>query len=231
MRSRLLPWLTFGLCVVLGGARHAAPTVYTSYAAFLAALPGASTVVNFDGLASGTVIASGSASSGGGASLLVTNGSAAGGGGPYAAPSAPNCLGTSDFDALLDGDTLTLGVATANAIGLFVVSVEEPGDTIRDGDIGLTAHGATALLDVDAVHQTLPDGSLVYFLGVIDAQSSFSSASLDMFGGGEAFAYGIDGIVRVTGGVPVPLPGAVLMGVVSSFVLAALWLRWKRGGS
>ena len=77
-----------------------------------------------------------------------------------------------------------------------------------DGDLGLTAGGTTAFLDVGAVEQTLPDGALVFFLGVIDPAASFGSASLDGFGGGGAFTYNVDDIVTA---VPEPGTAGMLM--------------------
>jgi hypothetical protein len=187
----------------------ALPTVYTDFAAFTAALPGPATAADFDSLASGTVIPSGGTADGitftydfAGLDLIVTDGTAAGGGGPFDTTSPPNFLGTSDLDVLLDGDDLTLGFAAVRAIGLFIVTAEEPGFTLFDGDLGLTAAGATAFLEVAAVEQTLSDGSLVYFLGVIDPAAGFATASLDGFGGGGAFAYNVDDIVTA-----VPEPG------------------------
>jgi len=46
----------------------------------------------------------------------------------------------------------------------------------------------------------------VFFLGVIDPAAAFTSASLDTFGGGGAFAYNVDDIVTA-----VPEPGTALM--------------------
>lgn len=204
-------------------AAVAAPIAYTDSTAFFAALPGAAVTADFDGIASGSVIASGGAADGitftydfGDVDLIVTDGSAAGGGGPFPTTSAPNFLGTSDFDLLLDGDDLALGFATANAVGLFIVTAEVPGVTLFDGDIGLAAGGATALLDVDALVATLSDGSLVFLLGVIDAASSFASASLDTFGGGGAFAFNVDDIVTA-----VPEPGVAALAALGLFVWAA----------
>ena len=209
--TQALLWLAASLAFpTIAGA---VPTAYTSAAAFLAALPGAATTANFDGLASGDVIASGGSADGitftyafgSGVELIVTDGSAAGGGGPFETTSAPNFLGTTDFDVLLDGDDLGLGFATANAVGLFIITAEVPGDTLFDGDLGLSAAGATAYLDVDAVEQTLADG-IVFFLGVIDPDASFTTASLDGFGGGGAFAYNVDDVVTA-----VPEPSSALL--------------------
>jgi hypothetical protein len=227
--------LWFALAWVLAEAAHASPSVYTNAFAFAAALPPGYTTAGFDVLASGTVIASGGAADGvtfsysfDGASLLVTDGTAGGGGGPYETLSPANFIGSSDFDALLDGDTVTLGFASSHAIGIFIITAEQPGESLLDGDIGLSAGGATALLDVEAVQNVLGDGSLVYFLGVIDPEASFAAASLDTFGGGSAFSYAVDQVVTSAAATAVPLPGSILMAAIALFMLAALWLR-RRG--
>jgi hypothetical protein len=206
-----LRFLLLGLLLLGSGAPAGAlPVAYTDEAAFSAALPGPAVVADFDGIAAGTVIPSGGSADGitfsydfGGVDLIVTDGDQAGGGGPFDTTSPPNFLGTSDFDLLLDGDDLGLGFAAANAIGLFIVTAEVPGVTLFDGDIRLSAGGATASLDVDAVQQTLADGSLVFFLGVVDVAATLTSASLETFGGGGAFLFNVDDIVTA-----VPEPGA-----------------------
>jgi hypothetical protein len=215
--------LGLSLLLSLPGAAGAAPVTHSDSAAFVAALPGAPTTATFDGLSSGLVIAPGASADGitfsygfGGVDLIVTDGTAAAGGGPFDTTSAPNFLGTNDFDVLLDGDDLALGFATANAIGLFIITTDVPGESLFDGDIRLTAGGATAFLDVDAVQQILADGSLVFFLGVIDSAAIFTSASLDTFGGGGAFAYNVDDITTA-----VPEPSLALLVAVSLSVLGA----------
>jgi len=220
--TRFLVCLSTAAC--LPAAAGAVPTTYTSSAAFLLALPGAATTASFDGLSSGYAIASGGSADGitftyafpGGEGLIVTDGTAAGGGGPFSTTSSPNFLGTTDFDVLLDGDDLAFGFSSANAIGLFIITAEVPGTTLFDGDLGLAAAGATALLDVDAVEQTLSDG-IVFFLGVIDPAATFSSASLDTFGGGGAFAYNVDDVVTA-----VPEPGTALMVALGLLILCRL---------
>lgn len=207
------------------GAAGAVPVAYTDAASFLAALPGPATTAGFDGLASGTVIPSGDIADGiaftydfGGVDLIVTDGTAAGGGGPFDTTSPSNFLGTSDFDILLDGDDLGLGFAASHAIGLFVITAEVPGATLFDGDLLLDAGGATALLDVDAVEQTLADGSLVFFLGVLDDAGTFTSASLESCPAcGGSFLYNVDDIVTA-----VPEPGLALLLGAGLALLAAL---------
>jgi hypothetical protein len=227
VQTRLVLGLVIAL--VLSAPARAVPVTYTSSAAFFAALPGPPVTADFDGLSSGQVIASGASADGitftydfGGVDLIVTDGSAAGGGGPFDTTSPPHFLGTSDFDVLLDGDDLGLGFASARAIGLFIITAETPGLSLFDGDIGLSAAGAQALLDVDDVEDTLGDGSLVFFLGVIDSGVSFASASLDTFGGGGAFAFNVDDVVTA-----VPEPGvAALLG--SGLLALAAWRRSPR---
>ncbi len=211
------------------GAARAAPTAYTSAVAFFASLPGPATTAGFDALASGASIPSGGAATGitfdydfDGVDLIVTDGTAAGGGGAFETISAPHFLGTSDLDVLVDGDDLGLGFAAANAVGLFVITAETPGLSLFDGDIRLAAAGATASLDVDDVQATLSDGSRVYFLGVIDAGSTFGSASVGTFGIGGAFAFNVDDMVTA-----LPEPGAAWTLTSGLLVLAAV--RRRRG--
>jgi hypothetical protein len=218
-----LRFLLLGLLLLGSGAPAGAlPVAYTDWAAFSAALPGPAVTASFDGLAAGTVIPSGGSADGvtfsydfGGVDLIVTDGDQAGGGGPFDTTSPPNFLGTSDFDLLLDGDDLVLGFVAANAIGLYVITAEVPGVTLFDGDIGLSAGGATAFLDVDEVQQTLSDGSLVFFVGVIDPDATFTSASLDTFGGGGAFLFNVDDVVTA-----VPEPGTFALFVLGLTLLA-----------
>jgi hypothetical protein len=194
--------LTISAALAIPGAARAAPTSYTSAVAFFTSLPGPATTAGFDGLSSGETISSDESVDGitfshdlDGVDLIVTDGTAAGGGGPFETVSAPNFLGTSDLDVLIDGDDLALGFNTANAVGLFVITAETPGHSLFDGDIRLAAAGAAAALDVDDVQATLADGSRVYFLGVIDPDSTFNSASIGTFGAGGEFAFNGDDMV------------------------------------
>lgn len=213
------------------GPTHALPTVHTSSIAFLAALPGSASVARFDALPSGHVIASGSAANGitfdhalGGVDLIVTPGALTGSGASLPTTSAPHFLGTSDLDLLLDGDDLDLGFAASNAIGLFIITAETPGVSLFDGDIRLAAGGAVATLDVDAVQATLADGSRVYFLGMIDAGSTFAGANLGTFGAGGEFAFNVDDVVT-----SLPEPGFV--GATAAGLLALSAFRLRRSST
>ncbi len=180
----------------------AVPQTYTDSAAFLAALPGAATTVDFDAVAAGTTVASGGSIGGltvtyslGGVSLAVTDGTSFGAA-PVAASStsSPNFLGTDDADHLQDGDALTLSFASGTGIGLFVLTR----DAMEDDDVTLTAGGATASLLAAAVEQTLADGSAVYFLGVLDPAGGVASAVVDYPSDGETnFLINVDDVILV----------------------------------
>ncbi len=198
---------------------HAVPTAYTDRTAFdtgVAALPAGTVVstLNFDSLAAGTLIASGSGAGGitftygfGGVSLNVGAG--------YSTTSGANFLGTDDGDILQDGDDFNLFFAPKHAIGMYFISA----DTLFDGDITLAGGGGSASLLVADLQQTLSDGSSVFFLGLVDAAATFTSADVTTHGGGGAFLYNVDDIVTA-GPQALPVPGTLaLLGLG----LTALW--------
>ncbi len=216
MQSRLIG--TFCACLItslLTSNLSAATTTYTDQAAFLAALNGPANTLDFDSATAGSLIPSGSTLGGitfsytfGGSSLAVTDGNQFGGGGPFDTTSGANFLGTDNSDLIIDDDDFSLGFAASNAIGFSVITAEIPGTSFFDDDIQLTAGGTTALLDVDALQTTLGDGSLVFFLGIIDDSASFTGASLNTPGSSGSFLYNLDDITTTSVTV-VPLPGAV----------------------
>jgi hypothetical protein len=180
--------------VLLAGLAQAAPQAYTDQATFIAALPGASTTLDFDSAAADSLIPSGSALSGitfsyalDGVQLKVSTTS-----GGYSTTSGSQFLGTDDADILQDGDALTLSFGAVNAIGLYIIS----NDVLEDNDLVLIAGDGTASLLKTASQGTLGDGSMVYFLGVIDDQVPFTTASLNT-AGNTAFLFNIDDIVTV----------------------------------
>jgi hypothetical protein len=172
---------------------QAAPQAYTDQPTFNAALPGASIALDFDSAAADSLIPSGSALDGitfsyalDGVQLKVSTTS-----GGYSTTSGSQFLGTDDADILQDGDTITLTFAPVSAIGLYVIS----NDTMENNDVTLSAGGATVdLLETAPQGGPLGDGSAVYFLGVIDEQATFSTATLSTAGNGE-FLFNTDDIV------------------------------------
>ncbi len=185
--------LASGACAVLStllcGALHAEPAVYADQQAFAAALPGLPTVLDFDHMAPGTTIED-AATAGGitfsydfeGLSMRVAH--------LYATTSSPNFLGTADGGMFHDGDNFTLKFQPGSAIGLFFISA----DPLVDGDIKVSAGGATASLNAKQVQETLPDGSRVYFLGVVDTQAPLTQARIEALAGG-FFLYNVDDII------------------------------------
>lgn len=185
--------LASGACAVLSSflcaGLSAEPTAFADQHAFTAALPNAPQVLNFDQMAPGTTIED-AATAGGitfsyefeGLSMRVAH--------LYATTSSPNFLGTADGGMFHDGDNFTLKFAPGSAIGLFFISA----DPLIDGDIKVTAGGATASLSAKRVHETLSDGSRVYFLGIVDAEAPITQARVEALAGG-FFLYNVDDIV------------------------------------
>jgi len=224
MKARILGAICACLITPLTGIAHAAIITYTDQVTFLTALPGSASTLDFDSVAAGTLIPSGSAVGGitfsydfGTTSMAVTDGNQFGGGGPFSTTSGSNFLGTDGSDLLLDDDDFSMSFASSNAIGLFLITAETPGFSIFDNDIQLTVGSTTALLDVSNVQQTLSDGSLVFFLGLIDDSASFTTASLSTPNSSGAFLYNIDDITLAA--VPVPaafwLFGSGMMGLLA----------------
>lgn len=175
--------------LLVGHATPGGAEGYVDRAAFLAALPGTAETVDFDGVASGTAVASGGVVGGvafhydyGGVLLEVT--------GAYPARSGANALGSTDAHVLQDGDNLDLAFAPRNALGLSIVTKE----ALEDGDLTLSAGGERVGIRAPAVEQVLADGSRVYFLGVVDPDVAFTGATLLTAGGGWFF-YNLDDVV------------------------------------
>jgi hypothetical protein len=146
-------------------------------------------VTNFDSVASGTLIASGSAVEGttftydlGGGAFEMQVGPA--GGFDFDTTSEPNYLGTTGDDSFLSGDAFTMTFAQPEqAVGLFVIS---GGDNL-DGDyaLGVAQGSAESSGTTDSTFGTLADGGNVYFIGLIEANpaNSFTSATFSSVGG------------------------------------------------
>ena len=191
--------LSAGVCAFVGAtfcaALSAEPMVYVDQVEFAAALPTAPRILDFDHMPAGTTIADAATAEGitfsydfDGLAMKVAH--------LYATTSSPNFLGTGDGGMFHDGDNFMLKFAPGTAVGLFFISA----DPLVDGDITVFANGVTAKLAADQVQETLPDGSRVYFLGVVDAESPFSEARVEALAGG-FFLYNVDDIITapVTG--------------------------------
>jgi hypothetical protein len=180
-------------CILIVGAifntASADPMMFSNRSDFSTVLTSVPTVLDFDQMPAGTTIKDDGSVGGitfsynfNGMPMKVTH--------LYATTSAPNFLGTGDGGMLHDGDDFTISFAPATAIGLHFITA----DPLLDGDITVTAGGVTVSLSAEDVEETLPDGSKVYFLGIVDNDGSFSSASVEALAGG-FFLYNVDDIV------------------------------------
>jgi len=184
---------SIGVCAVMfagvSGVIQAEPKIYSDQAAFAAALPAEPLILDFDELSAGTTIADASTAEGitfsydfQGLRMKIAH--------LYATTSSPNFLGTNDGGVFHDGDDFSLSFLPGSAVGLHFISA----DPLIDGDLTITAAGVTASLVTDDVQDTLPDGSRVYFLGIIDDQIPFQKARIVALAGG-FFLYNVDDIM------------------------------------
>jgi hypothetical protein len=191
---------------------QAAPVSFMDRAAFDLAVAGlnkaVTTTLNFDSLTAPSLIASGDVLDGisfsynlGSVSLQVTDGADT--------TSSPNFLSTNDSGVLQDGDDITLGFGARNAIGLYVMSL----DSLIDDDFRLTVGTYSTSLTTEKLHSTLADGTSVYFLGIVDATSTFTSASITTSHDGYSgyFLWNADDIVTAVAQVPEPETWAMLL--------------------
>ncbi|MBV5310171.1 hypothetical protein [Chromatium okenii] len=208
------------LCAASIGSAIASPMAYTDYTAFMTATGSYTSVatLNFDALSVGA-FALGSAFNGvtftghddtAGQLAVATD---------YATTSGVNYLGVDNGSDMLNGgtDNFSLSFATSNAIGLFIITNETPGETLFNGDIQLFAGGVTAMLDTDTPYKYLRDDSAVFFLG-LTSDTAFTSAALT--NATVDFFYNIDDITLTAAPVvppppnPAPAPNPILAGVL-----------------
>jgi hypothetical protein len=202
---------------------------YNDAGAFAAAIDGYDTrVESFESVTAGTLIASadiigaftftytfGNLPSGDPLNLGVSDGTIFGGSLPAPTTDGTQFLATNDSDLLLGGDDFTISFSESNAIGLWVISADQPGVDILDGDLVLEAAGITAELDID-VSEALPDGNFAYFLGIVDAAVGFRDAALNgTFAGAPTFVVDEITVGRPASTMPAPaMPFLVLAGLI-----------------
>ena len=183
-------------------------------------------ILDFDGIAAGTIIASGETVGSvtftydfGGVQMDVSD--------VFDTTSAPNFLGTDDGNLFLSGDDFTLSFDPLNALGMFFLSTDRIGVNLLDGDIALELNAVSAGLDTGVIQASLADGSNIFFLGIVDAMPPFTSISVTSTCCG-FFFFNVDDIV--TGTVSAAVPGA--LGLLSAGLagLMALRRRCQRGG-
>ncbi len=196
------------LCIVYGGTVDATP--YTNYGSFMNQLNTqgyTANVLDFESQSDGDIINDGDTVEGitfdynfDGVSMMVSN--------IWATTSPDNFLGTDDDDIFQGGDGFDLAFASSNTIGMFFISEDE----MRDDDITLSAGGESVGLDLSEQYDTLDDGSSVFFLGIINTGSAFTTASISTYtdDNGPYFFYNVDDITT-TGTAPVPEPSTMLL--------------------
>ena len=227
---------------LVAASADAAPGAFTDASAFAAALPGGTATIDFEALPDGSPLSSTTqTAAGAGAGIVlpaplvdvldpsgpplplrvVANA------GDNPASSGSKSLGVEDpgnFHAVVAGSMLGFGfTAPVDAFGLTLVTPEEPGAALFDGDLRLLVPGqATASLVLADGHSLGTFGGReyrAYFLGVVGT-APFTSASLDL---GPAtppgtFLFNVDDLL-----VPVPEPGTS-----ASLLAGAAWLAALR---
>ncbi len=207
-RVGLLGGLTLSALAFVGTA-HSAVMTYTDPAAFYAALPGVgpSSTLDFESQTTGVPVLSGDTLDGitftytifddpppDTLDMIVSSG--------FDTTSGSNYLGTDngDDEIFKSGDKFTMSFGgTYKAIGLFVVTT----DSLIDGDFELTA-GAALALNSATEEETLGDGGIVYFIGLID-DDGFTTATLESFDDVGFYEYNVDDITIA--GEPAPPVG------------------------
>lgn len=220
-KSRYLTSLVGSVALLsLSTTTYAVPVGYNDQDLFLADLPAPGDVVDFDSAAAGTTIANGGlfeslsfqydVLAGFGVDLEIVD--------DFDTTSPGNALGTNDGGVLQQADDLQVSSdEPINAIGLSLIL----SDIAFDNEIMLSANGVSVGLD-SAIVSTLADGGLVYFLGLIDLEDSFTSFSLTTSHCGLDCGYFLFNIDDITT-AQVPEPSTLSLGL-----LALLLLRGKR---
>ena len=199
---------------------------YSQQSDFLAALPGAAAVYDFESFAAGMVLPDAVDSGGitfnygpdfGTEHLIVSD--------VFETTSGSNFLGT-DLDDLLAEDfndfSLTFA-APVNAVGMYFISA----DDLLDGDITLVNPSGSISLVATDVFQ-LPGGDNVYFLGLIDT-AAFTTIAISTPGLGGAFFYNVDDILTARQSSPneVPEPTSLALMAIGGAISLAFARRGK----
>ena len=184
--------LAAGLAVATAQGSPTAFTDRTDFEAAVTALAGTANDPDFDTLADGTIIPSGSSL--GETHFVYDFGvvqiqvRAVVDSTTLDTTSLPNFAGSDDAGMLQDGDDFLLTFdEPINAVGLSITTA----DAMLADDVQLSANGAVASLNPAAVQSTLDDGGSEFFLGVVDDELSFSIVQFSTTGGGY-FLYTLD---------------------------------------
>lgn len=228
--------LLFAYTILNAQSLQAGFLTFTDRASFEAALPTPSATLNFDSLAAGTLIAEGETVQGitfdydlftnFGVSLQVL--------GDFDTTSPLNYLGTDDGGVFLDGDSFDLGFTPSFAIGLYVISADEQGVSIRDGDVELSVGGETVGISLADGELLSDDVSWAYFLGIVSDDTPFTTASLGPGpdAGEGFFFFNIDDITTAPAAATVvPEPASLLLFGIGAAGLTLGGVRRRKGAA
>ena len=216
--------LAAAIALLFTGTSYGAVTAYTEYGDFIDNLPGTANVLDFYEM-EGDVIYDGDTVDGITFSypLLVENGITM-------MVNDYNELGIKDdynqldtyYDEFMNGDGFSLSFASSNAIGMYFIT----GDTPASGDFSIKANGVSAYLDILSSSIDI-DGYVGFFVGLIDDESTFTSAEIaSNYYATSGFYYTVDDIITTTSEVPVP--STLLLLGSSFFCLSGAGRRIKK---
>jgi len=218
---RVGPLAAAALLALAPAAARAAVTAYTERAAFDAAIAGYGDlrVLDFEGVAAGTLVPSGSALDGvsfdysiGAFQLQVTD--------AFAASSGTRSLGLDADDALLAGDAFSMDFdRVVHAVGVYAIGAD-----LLAGDFELRLPGGASVANGATPDVALADGA-AFFLGRVESDPDAGFASVELASlatGGADFTWNADDVVSA---VAVPEPGAA-----AGAATLALALRARRRG-
>ena len=209
-------FLIAGLAIAIPDDSFGDVTVYTDLTAFNNALASngySSQTLDFDSETAGTTYAAPSTighvtfSNFGPPDLIVTD--------DFATTSGANYLGMDSVglaNQFTGGFNIDMGFAASNAVGFNIVTGEIANVSIFDDDIQLVVPGSgTVLLDVDDLQGTVGGSDSVFFVGLIDTMSTFTTAQVryDAAAVG-TITYNIDDIT--TAAIPEPASSVLLIG-------------------
>jgi hypothetical protein len=198
----------------------AAPTAFTSKAAFDAAIAGmtAPQTVDFESSSAGDTFASGTGTGGltfvyaiaGPSTLQVSS--------TFGTTSGLNYLGLDNPDtAFYLGDSVTIAFnRTVHAVGLYVIA----GSDAQAGDITLSIAGGSVANS--AIADTLVSDGQAFYLGLVDSAAGFTSATVSGTLIANAFlAFTVDDITSAVSVVPEPASWGLLLAGLATLPLAA----------
>ena len=218
-----------GVLVLWAGASEASLSSFTSKTAFDAAVAGlsASQTVDFEAVASGTLLLSGTGTGGltftysiaGPSTLQVSS--------TFGTTSGTNYLGLDNPDtAFYLGDSFTIGFnRTVQAVGLYVVA----GSDARAGDMELSVAGGSVANSASA--DTLVSDGQAFYLGLVESDPGLGFTSAVVRGvvsTPNAFlAFTVDDITSAVAAANVPEPGSWGLMLAGLGVLSA-HARYRR---